>query len=197
MINPFLRSPPSIADRATELAERGVIVFLKSLLPLLKQGLPNATVIQNLFPGAVTKVNPETTSVSLSDGDAQLLRKVMEKARIAMPSDVIMGSKSEVLKKVNKVLFFVDPPLVTIGLLLGSAFLLWRGIKGGALSGYPAETARGAVYANNCDEAQRRFDMAWKALQEMEDRGDPNFMHEAKKVYKIARQVRENGCEVI
>jgi hypothetical protein len=201
VIHPFLLRQPTLVDRVEDVAKAGALVLLKRLQALLVNQPASKFVMftDQLCTGDST----DGAAVTLCGSTAGALKLVLDKAGVKLPfandTTRFLGKVGDVRDAMSKahgrisggLLYAVAP----YALIAASLWLLRP--KGGVLSGYPAEMARGAVYAQDCDEAQRRLDMAWKGLQQMEDRGDPQFVHEANKVAKIAKQLRANGCEVL
>lgn len=199
MIHPYLRAS-SLLDRAKEPVRTGATEFLRQLQVSFKDVTTEALVTTKVSLPCKDEIGPGRVVLCKSTSDRLLL--VLDAAGVRLPRRDerinFLGSAREVSRAIEsslRGLRFDVMDVLPWAFLGGALWLLWP--SKGVLNGYPAEQARSAVYAKDCDEAQRRLSMAWKALQQMEDRGDPQFMHEAKKVAKLARQVRENGCEVI
>lgn len=209
MINPFLIRPPTLVDRVEDVAKAGALVLLKRLQALLA-GQPASKFV--MFTDQLcTGDSTDGAAVTLCGSTAGALKLVLDKAGVKLPfandTTRFLGKVGDVRDAISKAQKRVDGGLlvaVAPFALVGVALWLLRPsgrilgeFMADRMQGYPAEMARGAVYAQDCDEAQRRIDMAWKGLQQMENRGDPQFIHEANKVAKLAKQLRDNGCEVI
>lgn len=207
MINPFLIRERTLVDKTTDLVKKGAAEFLSRVLAVLNQVGDAGFVTYSVDLVCSGNVVTSGTDVFLCRSTVDQLDAIMRQTGTTFPTrkdDVrFLGKvgtvKTAVQKTLAKVTF--SPMDLLPWALIGT--VLWmlrpsRGLLNGlGPEGYPAEMARGAIYAQDCAEAQRRLDMAWKGLQQMENRGDPQFVHEANKVAKIAKQLRDNGCEVL
>lgn len=204
MIHPYLRDARNpLVVQAEALVRAGAVKLLRRVQELLAQAKPFMVVTYSPFSGSdCPKEGVESpTVVSLCGATADQLKAVLQLTGVSLnvnDASRSLGKAGDVKAAIDSALrrLTFSPLDVLPYVLVGAALWMLRPSKG-LLAGYPAEMARGAVYAGDCEEAQRRIDMAWKGLQQMENRGDPQFVHEANKVAKLARQIRDNGCEVI